>query len=255
MAIWQELVDTCGFAAEYKSVNRFARKLRGSQSPEAEAGYLAVKFQLVYQQAYSDVDIVRLMRLARRIVGDQTILMLDVGYRWSDSKSAIWTLRQLEESNLYFVETPMRVDDLEGYGELAEAVSTRVAAGESLATRWEFQELMDRGKADVVQPDIARAGGLSESLRIAKQAHERGLLCIPHGWKSGITVAAQIHLSAASSNTPLIEYMEPSLWPSVIRSEVVRPEYAPKVGVIELPSSPGLGVKLNEEIIERLAVT
>ncbi len=121
-----------------------------------------MKFQLVYPEVYTDQDIVRLMRLARRIVGDQTMVMLDVGYRWADSKSALWTLGQLEDCNLYFVETPIRVDDLDGYARLAEAVSTRIAMGEFLATRWEFLDLMDRGKADVVQPDIARAGGLTE---------------------------------------------------------------------------------------------
>ncbi len=55
---------------------------------------------------------------------------------------------------------------------------------------------MDRGKVDVIQPDIGRAGGLTESMRIAKLADDRGLLCTPHGWKSGLTIAAEIHLSA-----------------------------------------------------------
>jgi L-alanine-DL-glutamate epimerase-like enolase superfamily enzyme len=82
---------------------------------------------------------------------------------------------------------------------------------------------MDRGKIDVAQPDIGRAGGLTESMRIAKLADDRGLLCIPHGWKSGLTVAAQIHFGAASTNTPLIEYMDPNLWTSVIRGELVHP--------------------------------
>ena len=230
------------------------RRVQELAEKVVERGYLAVKFQLVYPEVYTDQDIVRLMRLARRIVGDQTILALDVGYRWTDSKSAIWALRQLEDCNLYFVETPIRVDDLHGYAVLAEAVSTRIAMGEFLATRWEFLNLVDHGKADVVQPDIARAGGLTESLRIAKLAEDRGLLCIPHGWKSGITIAAQIHLSAASNNVPLIEYMEPNLWPSVIRSELAVPEFLPERGTIALPRTPGLGVALNPEVIERLSV-
>jgi L-alanine-DL-glutamate epimerase-like enolase superfamily enzyme len=216
-------------------------------------GFRAVKLQLVYGDVYTDADIVRLVRLARKTIGDEMTLMVDVGYRWLDAKTAIWTLRQLEDCNLYFVETPLRIDDLEGHAKLAQAVTTRVAGAELLASRWEALDLMDRGKVDVIQPDIARAGGLTESMRIAKLADDRGLLCIPHGWKSGLTVAAEIHLSAAAPNVPFIEFMVPELWPSVIRSELIRPEFTPKDGVLKLPRTPGLGVALNEETVKKLA--
>jgi len=63
--------------------------------------------------------------------------MIDVGYRWMDSKAAIWTLQQLEDCNLYFVETPLRMDDLDGHARLAAAVTTRIAGAEMLASRWE----------------------------------------------------------------------------------------------------------------------
>ena len=145
------------------------------------------------------------------------------------------------------------MDDLEGHARLAESVATRIADAELLASRWEALDLMDRGKVDVIQPDVGRAGGLTECLRIAKLAHDRGLLCTPHGWKSGLTVAAEIHLSAAAENIPFIEYIVPELWPSVIRRDLVQPEYAPKGGVIELPRTPGLGVDLNQEAVDRLA--
>lgn len=220
-----------------------------------EVGYKAVKFQLVYADVCNDTELVRLVRLARKAVGESVTLMLDVGYRWAEYKAAVWTLRQLEDSNLYFVETPIRTDDIDAYARLAEVVTTRIASGEFLATRWEFLELMDRGKIDVAQPDIARAGGLTESMRIAKLANDRGLLCIPHGWKSGITIAAQIHLSAASINTPFIEYMDPKLWPSVIRGELVHPEFTPNNGVIDLPTTPGLGVQLDQGVVKRLSGT
>src|SRR5581483_6397997 len=178
--------------------------------------------------------------------------VLNVGYRWLDSKAAILTVERLEECNLYFVETPLRMDDLDGYARLAEAVTTRIAGAELLASRFEAIDLMDRGKVDVIQPDIGRAGGLTESLRIARLADHRGLLCTPHGWKSGLTVAAEIHFSAAASNVPFIEFMVPELWPSVIRRELVSPEFTPENGVIGLPRAPGLGVQLNEDVVRRL---
>ena len=217
-----------------------------------EMGYRAAKLQLVYGDVYTDADIVRLVRLARRIAGEQMTFMIDVGYRWLDSKAAIWTLQQLEDCNLYFVETPLRMDDLDGHARLAESVTTRIAGAELLASRFEAIDLMDRGKVDVIQPDVGRAGGLTECMRIAKLADHRGLLCTPHGWKSGITVAAEIHFSAASPNVPYIELMVPELWPSVIRRELVKPEFTPKEGIIELPRTPGLGVQLNKEVVDRL---
>jgi L-alanine-DL-glutamate epimerase-like enolase superfamily enzyme len=61
---------------------------------------------------------------------------------------------------------------------------------------------MDAGGVDVVQPDIPRAGGFTESLRIAEAAHDRGRLVIPHAWNTGITMAAAVHFSAATENCP-----------------------------------------------------
>ncbi len=231
------------------------RRTRELMEKVLEMGYRATKLQLVYGDVYADQDIIRLVRLARKILGDGMTFMIDVGYRWTDSKAAIWTLQQLEDCNLYFVETPLRMDDLDGHARLAGAVTTRIAGAELLASRWEALDLMERGRVDVIQPDIGRAGGLTECLRIARLADARGLLCTPHGWKSGLTIAGEIHLSAAANNVPFIEFMVPELWPSVIRSELVRPEFTPRNGMIELPKTPGLGVELNEEVVRRLSAT
>ena len=235
------------------SLQETERQVQHLMDRVVELGYRAVKLQLVYGDIYTDADLISLVRKARKILGDEMTFMIDVGYRWMDAKAAIRTLQQLEDCNLYFVETPLRMDDLAGHARLAEAVTTRVAGAELFASRWEALDLMDRGKVDVIQPDIGRAGGLTEYLRIARLANDRALLCTPHGWKSGLTVAAEVHLSAAAENVPFIEYMVPELWPSVIRRELVRPEFAPQDGVIELPRTPGLGVELNEEVVGRLA--
>jgi L-alanine-DL-glutamate epimerase-like enolase superfamily enzyme len=237
---------------ELTSLIETERRVEQLMGRVLEMGFLAVKLQLVYGNVYTDADIVRLVRKARQIIGDKLTLMIDVGYRWMDSKAAINTIRRLEDCDLYFVETPLRMDDLDGHARLAEAVSTRIAGAELLASRWEALDLMDRGKVDVIQPDIGRAGGLTESMRIAKLANDRGLLCTPHGWKSGLTVAAEIHFSAAALNVPFIEFMVPELWPSVIRRDLVQPEFTPKDGVIALPATPGMGVRLNEEVLKRL---
>jgi L-alanine-DL-glutamate epimerase-like enolase superfamily enzyme len=103
---------------------------------------------------------------------------------------------------LFFVETPLHTDDLDGLARLADATSTPVAAGELLQTRHEFRELMSRGRCDVIQPDLGRVGGLTEAVRCASMAADRGLYCVPHAWKTGLTVAATRHFAAATPNCP-----------------------------------------------------
>ena len=248
----EAVVPYASVHAALSSLAETERRTQEMMEKVLEMKFRAVKLQLVYADVYTDADIVRLVRLARRTLGDKIVFMIDVGYRWLDSKAAIWTLRQLEDCNLYFVETPLRMDDLDGHARLAEAVSTRIAGAELLASRWEALDLMDRGKVDVIQPDVGRAGGITECMRIARLADQRGLLCTPHGWKSGLTIAAEIHFSAACPNVPFIEFMVPELWPSIIRSKLIRPEFTPQDGLINLPKTPGLGVELNEEMVQQL---
>ena len=188
---------------------------------------------------------------ARGIAGLDTVLMIDVGYRWKTANEALWVLQRIEEDKLFFVETPLHTDDLDGLARLADATSTPVAAGEFLQTRHEFRELMDRGHCDVIQPDLGRVGGLTEAVRAARMAAERGLDCVPHAWKTGLTVAATRHFAAAASNCPITELYHPALFPSLLRQELAGPEPELKDGLWSLPDQPGLGAELNERLVER----
>ena len=109
----------------------------------------------------------------------------------------------MEQDRLFFLETPIHTDNLDGYAKLAAAVDTPIAMGEFLSNRFEFLEYMTRDGVDVVQPDIGRAGGLTECRRIANLARDRGLIVVPHGWKTAISVAGLIHFSASLDNCPL----------------------------------------------------
>ena len=87
----------------------------------------------------------------------------------------------------------------------------------------------------MLQPDVARAGGLTELRRICQSAAERGALVIPHCWKTGIDAAAARHLQAASAEVPLIETLVPELWTAPLRDGLVAPEPPVVDGRIELP--------------------
>ena len=101
----------------------------------------------------------------------------------------IRVMRQLESYDLFFMETPLLLDDHS---------PIRVAAGELQNSRFEFLDLMDRGKVDVAQPDVGRVGGLTEARRVCDLAADRGRLIVPHCWKTGIGIAATAHLSASA---------------------------------------------------------
>jgi L-rhamnonate dehydratase len=219
-----------------------------------EAGFRAMKMEMLFYDLVDDRELTRFIHECRKIVGDDRDFMIDVGYRWKNFNDALWVLRQIEEDKLFFVETPLHTDDLDGLARLADATSTPVAAGEFLQTRHEFRELMDRGHADVIQPDIGRVGGLTEAMRCARMALERGTVCIPHAWKTGLTVAATRHFAAAAPACPYSELFPSGFFPSYLRSNLAGPEPELKDGSWELPNTPGLGVDLDPEVVQRCLV-
>ena len=216
-----------------------------------EAGFRAVKLEVVAPTFADDAAVVDAARRARAVLGPQRDLLLDVGYRWRDAKQALAVARRLEPHDPFLLETPLPPDDLAGHARLARWSPIRIAAGEFQTTRFEFLDLMDRGGLDVVQPDVPRAGGLTESLRIARLARDRGVLVVPHAWKTPLTTAAAVHLAAVTANCPFVEYLPPDLHASALTRELVREGPFAQSGTIPLPSGPGLGVVLDEGAVHR----
>jgi L-alanine-DL-glutamate epimerase-like enolase superfamily enzyme len=222
-----------------------------------ERGFRAVKLE-EWPGGFGLVNVrtdIALTRLIREVIGEDHDLLIDVQNQWSEVGRAIATIRAIEPYSVYFIEAPLPADNLEAYARLADTVDTRIAAGDwGFATRFEFLDLMDRGRVDVVQPSSVRAGGMSEIVKIAEMAYRRGLLCIPHAWCHTVGVAAEIHLAAVLPNTPYFEY--PLAFPdSPIISELLDPPPVPdKEGFIEVPKRPGLGFTLNEEVVQRFRV-
>lgn len=224
-------------------------------------GFEAAKLEIIIDGSYSQVDlqdndshILKVVASCREAVGPNMTLMLDVGYAWNDWRKALRIIQQLEPYDIYFVETPLTLDDLEGYAALANKSPIRIAAGEWLQTRFEFKELIDRGHVDVVQPDVGRVGGLTEAKRVVELSAERGRLVVPHCWKTGIGIAASAHLAFASPKLPFIEFLPAEFSDSAIRRELVKDELQMDEGYISLPKKPGLGIDLNEAAINKYRV-
>lgn len=223
-------------------------------------GFKAVKLEILirgpfaqYGLQQSNDTIVDLVAAGRAAVGPDIDLMVDVGYAWSDWREAAVVMRRLERHNLFFVETPLMPDDLDGHAKLGQATSIPIAAGELLQTRFEFAELMDRGKVHVVQPDVGRVGGITEAVRVANMARDRGKLVVPHCWRSGIGIAASMHLAAVSAHCPYFEFLPALASESTLRKELTENDPVPVNGRIPVPCMPGLGVQLNMAAFERFA--
>lgn len=219
-----------------------------------EAGFLAAKIEILYADRGDDRSVLDLIRACRKLAGDKIDILVDVGYRWYDAKSAIPTIRRMEEHNVFCLEAALHIDNLRGYAEVSRACGVRLAVGEMLTTRFEFLDFMDRGLVSVVQPSAGRVGGLTEALRVGRLAHDRGVLCIPMAWKSGISIAANLHLAAALPNTPYFEFMVLVDDVSDVRRRLVTPEFELTNGLIALPTRPGLGVEVNEDVLRTYAI-
>ncbi len=115
--------------------------------------------EVLFGDLVSDRELVGCIHEGRCLVGDDVMLMLDFGYRWHDWRDALWVLNRIEDCNIYFAEATLQHDDLAGHARLAERVETRVCGAEFAATVFECREWLQRGRVDVLQPDISRWGG------------------------------------------------------------------------------------------------
>ena len=223
-------------------------------------GFRAGKMELCINGPYSHCGlqhsndvIVDIVAECREAVGPDFVMMVDVAYCWKNAEEALEMLQRLEPYDIFFLETPIDIDDLDGYAMLAERSPIPIAAGEWQNTHWEFLDLADRGKLHVLQPDVGRVGGFSEIKKVAQIAADRGRLIVPHCWKSGIGIAATAHFAAATECCPYIEFLPAELCHSALRKELVSQELQLVDGRIPLPTKPGLGVELNPDALIKYA--
>src|SRR5438876_459788 len=148
--------------------------------------------------------------------------------------------RLLEEFDLVWYEEPVLADDYAGMAEVAAAIKIPVAAGENHYTRWEFKELLERRAAKYLMPDVCRANGFSETLRIGRLAAAHGVALTPH-----LIHEISIHVVGALANGFLVEFMD---WaPPDLFAEL--PEC--KDGLIRIPDRPGHGMALRPKALEK----
>ncbi|VFQ43092.1 mandelate racemase/muconate lactonizing enzyme family protein [Desulfoluna butyratoxydans] len=196
-------------------------------------------------------DDVAVVRAVREVVGPDVELMIDMVSRWRTYGHALTMSRRLEPFNLSWIEEPVPSDHLDAYARLTSATSQKISGGEILTTRYEFRDFIEQGKPDIVQPDITRCGGISEMKKIADMADINGVQLVPHGFSTGILLSATVQFLAACPHGDLMEY---SLSDSALATDLVENPITFEDGYVTVPDTPGLGITLNDEIINRYRV-
>ena len=158
--------------------------------------------------------------------------------------------RMVEDCDLMWFEEPVSGDDKAGMAEVRRSCAVPISAGESEFTRHDFRELAELRAADILQPDLAIAGGISEALRISAIASAFNLRLAPHLWSGAPGFAAGLAVAATSPAGFILEY---SLGSNPMLQELAEEQFPVKDGMVEIPDRPGLGITVKEDFVRRHA--
>jgi L-rhamnonate dehydratase len=216
-----------------------------------DQGFTAVKFGWGVFGKDTEAD-VALVEAARRALGNANDLLIDTGwYVHRTAGEAIGIVRRLEPFRPFFIEELLSPEDYDGYAQLADAVDTLIACGEQESTQWGFHTLLQRGRVDVIQPDISRCGGFTAARKIVHLADLYNRLVIPHAWLSDLLTAASLHLNAFLRRSVFQEF---NVTTGPLSREITKEPLRLRNGHIDVPQGPGLGVEVDENAIERLRI-
>jgi D-galactarolactone cycloisomerase len=231
---------------------------------EEAAGFLKKGFKVVKIKIgllKIEEDIKRVEKI-RKVVGDDFKLLIDCNHAYNFT-SARKVTKYLEKFNVEFLEEPVPPEDLDGYSRLRLETSIPIAGGECFYTAYDFRRALEKDCLDVMQPDICVSGGFTEFIKIRSMAVTWNTRIIPHVWGSGIAIAAAIQAIATLQPVPytfsplpyqnlsVIEYDQS---PNPLRDELLRQPFQLVDGKVIVPKKPGLGVELDEDVLERYSV-
>jgi D-arabinonate dehydratase len=232
---------TGGYYRENQTVDDLVRETEAV----AAQGFTALKLKVGKLGAHEDAARVGAVR---RALGDAVDILLDANGGWRSAPEAIAAMRRLEEFRPYWIEEPVRADNLSSMARIAAALDTPVATGELEATRWAFAQLVEQRAADILQPDVTVCGGVSEWLKIAHYAAALDIPVAPHyNWDF------HTQLCAAIPNAVFVEYFLASSGVKMFDSVLADP-MKPKNGYLEPRSAPGFGIELLPGEIERYRI-
>ncbi len=228
-----------GYYLDGKTPADLGREMAGY----VEQGFTAVKMKTGRLSAAEEE---KRVAAARAAIGPDVVLMLDVNNAWHDLPTALEYARRFEAHNPYWLEEPFGPDAIELHARLAQRTSITLATGEIEVGRWRFRELIDAGGAEILQPDAAVCGGISEWRRIAAHAGSCGVTVSPH-WFHDLHAP----LVAATPNARYVEFFTDDQVLNFRR--LIDNQLEHKNGHVMLRQGPGLGFAFDEGAIARYA--
>ena len=214
-----------------------------------DMGYTALKFDPFGQTNFYKISLEELQKAedrvaaVRKAVGPNIDILVEAHAKF-DVMNAIQIGKRLEQYRPLFYEEPVSQERVSELLEVRNKVNIPIATGERLYTKFPFAEIVDRHAADVLQPDIANAGGITELKKIAIIAEAKHITMAPHNVCSPVGATAELHLDASIINFEIQEY----------HAEFYTDHYftvldgfvRQKDGYVEVSDAPGLGIELNE---------
>ncbi len=218
-------------------------------------GFKAIKMKV----GLGIAEDVKNVKLIRETIGDDIDLMVDSNHAYT-LREAIELSHKIEKYNIKWFEEPISPEFYEQYNELRQKTTIPISGGECEYLRFGFNQIIKNKSVDIIQPDICACGGLTEAKRIATLASTNGIDLIPHTWGTAIGLHVALHFISNLESIPgrmyqpefLIEYDRTE---NGLRDELTFPSIEMNDGMIDVPNRPGLGIDINEEVLERYAIS
>ncbi len=195
------------------------------------------------------------VKLARRMLGDDILLMVDVNGNYT-ADIARQSVHAIADYNIQWYEEPLPTYDVRGHAELRAYSPIPIATGEGFHGLHEFKTLAEARGIDILQPGVAKCGGLTTVKAVATLAESENLRCVPAVWGGAYIVVAAMHAIASMSasphtdNSPFPRMLEYDIGDNPLRDDVLKKPLKPVGGSIALPEGPGLGIELDMEAIK-----
>jgi D-galactarolactone cycloisomerase len=234
-------------------------KLPNEQADDAlgywNAGFHAIKIRAHHENMEDDIAVIRAIR---EIVPSEMRIMVDAnqaspisGPIWSYER-ALKTAKELENLDVTWLEEPLHREAHEDLKRLCSEAEIMIAGAEDEVGIFRFKDLLTWGCFDIVQPDVATSGGILQLRKIAIIAESMQKIMVPHSFDTGISLAAALQVIGSSPNSPFVEFAMDLPALDLGHEPLLKtPIEVGSDGYVTIPSRPGLGIEIDEKVIER----
>jgi galactonate dehydratase len=234
------------YANGWTSGARSAKEMGERAAELVSMGFTAVKLY-PFENDDPEATVVENVRAVREAVGPAVDLLIDVWRRPEPSK-VIRVARMIEEFRVFWYEEPVPSENLDLLAEVRRSIRLPVVTGECLYTKYDFRQVLEKRAADILNPDVASCGGILQLKEIAAMAEPYYVQVSPHNYNStAVGLAATLQASAVIPNFVITEYFVNF---QEVGDAISIDPFRLEEGCIRLPSSPGLGIAINEAALK-----